>query len=255
MNINKILFLLFCGVNSFSQNFISAGKIDYEMMIYSGTSYDNYTASLLFNDSFSRFNYNSKDIGDRVTENKVNDNNTSIIIKKSDTTNYAIFNDLKKVVLYAVGGNEVIFENGTKQEWELVNEEKKIGNLVCFKATCDFRGRSYTAWYAISIPIPLGPWKFKGLPGLIIELSDSKNEVIFSVKKIEIPFQSEVNGIDPKYNLISREEAKIITSAQLIKQKAKLEERAKILESKVSKGERLKINVSTPILKKGIELD
>lgn len=252
---NKMLFLLLCGANAFSQNFTSTGKIEYDMMIYSETSYDNYIATLFFNDSFSRFDYHSKDIGDTVTENKVSVNNTSITIKKSDTSIYAIFNDLKKAILYTITGNEIVYENDTKQEWELVNEEKKIGNFVCFKATCDFRGRSYTAWYASTIPISFGPWKFKGLPGLIIELADSKNEVIFSVKKIEIPFKIEVKGLDSKKETISRDEAKKLVNEFLAKQKAKAEERARIIESMSPKGETVKIQVSMPVLKKGIELD
>jgi GLPGLI family protein len=255
MKINKMFFLLLCGAHTFSQNFISTGKIEYEMMVYSETSYDKYAATLLFNDSFSRFDYHTKDIGDVVNENKVSDNSTSINIKKSDTTSYAIFNDLKKAILYNIAGNEIVYENDTKQDWELVNEEKKIGNLVCFKATCDFRGRSYIAWYASTVPISFGPWKFKGLPGLIIELADSKNEVIFSVTKIEIPFKSEVKGLDLKKQAISREEAKKRVTEALAKQKAKAEEKARIMESMVAKGETMKINVAMPVLKKGIELD
>lgn len=34
-------------------------------------------------------------------------------------------------------------------------------------ATTQFRGLTYTAWFALDIPINEGPWKFHGLPGLI----------------------------------------------------------------------------------------
>jgi len=36
-------------------------------------------------------------------------------------------------------------------------------------------GRHWIAWFAPSIPISEGPYKFSGLPGLIIKLSDSNN--------------------------------------------------------------------------------
>jgi len=35
------------------------------------------------------------------------------------------------------------------------------------KATSNFRGRIYTAWYDESVDIKTGPWKLSGLPGLV----------------------------------------------------------------------------------------
>ena len=41
-------------------------------------------------------------------------------------------------------------------------------------AKTTFKGRNYFAWYSIEIPINSGPYKFNGLPGLVVELFDSK---------------------------------------------------------------------------------
>lgn len=57
-------------------------------------------------------------------------------------------------------------------KWEMDSSSKKVGELNCFKATCSFRGRNYTAWFSPDIPISKGPWKMGGLPGLIVELFD-----------------------------------------------------------------------------------
>ena len=59
--------------------------------------------------------------------------------------------------------------------WELLDETKELLGYTVHKATCDFRGRKYTAWYAPDISISNGPWKFSGLPGLILEISDSRD--------------------------------------------------------------------------------
>lgn len=56
---------------------------------------------------------------------------------------------------------------------------------TCVKATAKFRGRTYEAWFASDIPIFNGPWKFGGLPGLILSLTDSKNEYHFECIGIE----------------------------------------------------------------------
>lgn len=61
------------------------------------------------------------------------------------------------------------------QEWKLVDEKKKLGTISVQKATTSWGGRNWVAWFAPEIPIQEGPYKFHGLPGLIVELSDTKN--------------------------------------------------------------------------------
>ncbi len=61
------------------------------------------------------------------------------------------------------------------QEWKLVDEKKKLGTITVQKATTSWGGRNWVAWFAPEIPIQEGPYKFHGLPGLIVELSDTKN--------------------------------------------------------------------------------
>ena len=52
-------------------------------------------------------------------------------------------------------------------------------------AVSDFRGRTWIAWFASEIPISDGPWKFNGLPGLIMEVYDAKKHFHFSLVGIE----------------------------------------------------------------------
>lgn len=63
--------------------------------------------------------------------------------------------------------------------WNISNEKQIILNYSCTKATTTFRGRQFNAWFTTEIPIPYGPWKFGGLPGLILKISDSKNNFVF----------------------------------------------------------------------------
>lgn len=66
-------------------------------------------------------------------------------------------------------------EAANQWNWELLPETKEIGSFNVRKATITFRGRDYIAWYTEAIPVSFGPWKFHGLPGLILEVYDVDN--------------------------------------------------------------------------------
>lgn len=76
-----------------------------------------------------------------------------------------------------------------KQDWQIKNETITIVGYQCQKATCNFRGRNYTAWFAVDIPLSYGPWKFCGLPGLILKVYDDKKGYVFECVGIEQPRQ------------------------------------------------------------------
>lgn len=76
-------------------------------------------------------------------------------------------------------------EPAPKQDWQIKNETMTIVGYTCQKATCNFRGRNYTAWFTVDIPISQGPWKFCGLPGLILKVHDDAKEYVFECVGIE----------------------------------------------------------------------
>jgi len=81
----------------------------------------------------------------------------------------------------SVEGNFIVTEK-IMFKWEIDNNSDTIINgLSCIKAKTDFAGREYVAWFTLSIPINDGPYKFYGLPGLIVLLHDSKNEHVFKL--------------------------------------------------------------------------
>jgi GLPGLI family protein len=100
------------------------------------------------------------------------------------------------------------------QDWEIMPDTAIISNVKCQKAVTVFRGRKYVAWFSKDIPITYGPWKFFGLPGLIVKISDTKNNFVYELLKIESVksvtpmsiFRSSTMFNDNKYVETSRKE-------------------------------------------------
>ena len=69
-------------------------------------------------------------------------------------------------------------------DWEIGKDTAIILDYPCQKATCTWRGRNYTAWFTENIPISEGPYKFHGLPGLIMKITDEKNHYSWEIKGI-----------------------------------------------------------------------
>ncbi|MCL1654208.1 GLPGLI family protein [Elizabethkingia miricola] len=69
--------------------------------------------------------------------------------------------------------------------WHITNEKGKILSYPVQKATTDFGGRKWTAWFSTSLPFSDGPYKFSGLPGLILKITDSSNSHNYELVSIE----------------------------------------------------------------------
>lgn len=65
--------------------------------------------------------------------------------------------------------------------WELGNDSDSIAGYYCRNAYTSFRGRKYVAWYSPEIPLSYGPYKFSGLPGLILKMNDLQNTHVFEM--------------------------------------------------------------------------
>jgi len=113
--------------------------------------------------------------------------------------------------LYAKWNNEI--------EWEITEEEKTIGNYTVRKALLhpdpfetggqQFDYGGVIAWFTTEIPIPSGPGRYYGLPGLILELGYENAYEKYKLKKIE--FQNNTyqfveldkeNVLEDKFDLI-----------------------------------------------------
>lgn len=60
-----------------------------------------------------------------------------------------------------------------KINWEILPDKEKIGEFDAQKAKTQLWGRTWYAWFSTEIPVVDGPYKFHGLPGLIVKVEDA----------------------------------------------------------------------------------
>lgn len=89
--------------------------------------------------------------------------------------------------------------------WEVSDSTKTVLGYDCVMATANYHGRDWTAWFTPDIPLQEGPWKLAGLPGLILEASESTGQHSFVATGLEASNQ-EIVPIYPfrQYDKMSR---------------------------------------------------
>lgn len=204
-----VFFIIFGFKFCTSQNSISNGKIEYDM-ISSLEGLAKYDASVVFNSNYSLFEYKPNKEEKFHTEEIMDDGRVSIIIKDS-LSHYIIIDKKKnkifeKAKLHTTKESVVIEEDIPIIGWELIDETKTIGSYLCHKARTTFRGRNYTAWYAVELPYNIGPWKLNNLPGMILEANGDENMVVFYLKSITIPYKSEIIDFSVERKKITKKE-------------------------------------------------
>lgn len=102
------------------------------------------------------------------------DTSTPVIVRNKNSninSNYILINDV------------FVYDTENKMDWNLGKETKKFENYTLQNATSSFGGRQWTAWFCKEIDIPEGPYKFRGLPGMIFQIYDDKNNFEFTLVK------------------------------------------------------------------------
>lgn len=97
---------------------------------------------------------------------------------------YTIIQSSENIQYFELAGMaKLTYKEPVISNWKLLNETKVINTIPCQKAEVSFKGRDWTAWYTTEIPFPYGPYKFSGLPGLIVKITDEKGDYDFELVK------------------------------------------------------------------------
>lgn len=145
---------------------------DYQYIISDSIAYEN----LVNNQQTGKFEQPKTSVLSDFTFTITKD----VINKEIEFTDF-IMNGLEPLL---IGYKEYL-----KFDWTITQDTAKIGDYICQKATVKYGGREWSAWFSNDIPINDGPYKFYGLPGLIIKIEDKDKNYSWKLvgnKKISI---------------------------------------------------------------------
>ncbi len=103
--------------------------------------------------------------------------------------------------------NECRYDEEVEFNWKITKDKKVINGIECTKATTTKWGRNWIAYFSTKHPLPFGPYKFYGLPGLIFEVGDDNKDYVFTLYKIK-------NRKVKNFNLYNYPKAKKVTKEQ-----------------------------------------
>lgn len=83
------------------------------------------------------------------------------------------------------GGTNYKSKDATRFKWEILSDSiRTIAGYKCNMAKTTFAGRNYVAWFTMEVPVSDGPYKFTGLPGLIVSVNDTPQQHKFELLSI-----------------------------------------------------------------------
>lgn len=183
----KFIMILFCVFCKAQNNFIVYNKIIDD----AGGNEKIYEKNILvFEDKWSIFfSYRGslEEVNDFLT-NSEKIRSSQIIKNILDEKKFYIKdNSFTKDVLFTL-------DNYQKIDWNIIQKDEEIIlGYKCHKALGKFRGRDFIAYFTTDLPVDLGPLKFRGLPGVILKVSDKDNLFTYEAAKIVLNFPQKID--------------------------------------------------------------
>ncbi|WP_370900421.1 GLPGLI family protein [Chryseobacterium gossypii] len=156
--------------------------------------------------SHDKFVADSTSMADLQKQLKINPGN--ININKRDRpgqVSYKVTKQYPNFTTYLftrISTDQYKVKEDKKPEWKILQDKQKIGEYDAQKATTTYGGRDWIAWFSTDIPFQDGPYKFYGLPGLIVKLEDTTgSHVMTLVGNKKIQTAATINEIDMPQNV------------------------------------------------------
>jgi GLPGLI family protein len=171
-----LLFTILACLDAHSQNIL----VEYENKNF----YTTIEGKLIIDDTLSLYTFKPHQ---HSTIRDEEGRNFECFILKSERKGFSFQNNYSKPTKFKVK------DSLHTMKWELNSNTKVILEEKCLSAITTFRGRKYTAYYATSLPYSNGPWKFGGLPGLILEIVSEDGNYYYKATKIVKNYKEKID--------------------------------------------------------------
>ncbi|SHM46075.1 GLPGLI family protein [Chryseobacterium polytrichastri] len=185
---STILLFLFLLNHFYSQNYRALYKFDYKRDS-SSTNYTTMNMVLDLQKQYTKFYFQKQLKFDSLI--KINKRVAFSIplqqIIKRNSGSFANENFVN------VDDRYYTFSSSDEMKWKISDSIKNYNIYKLQKAETNWGGRKWIAWFSTEIPIAEGPYKFRGLPGLIMQLLDTRNNFsynLISFKKLDSEFDT-----------------------------------------------------------------
>ncbi|GEN69886.1 GLPGLI family protein [Chryseobacterium rhizosphaerae] len=180
---NKILFFMLLGILTSAQT--NRFFYEYKFIPDSNHKEEVKKEMMLLDIDKKGSNYYSQDkfvadsIGRAELERQLKSGGGNISVnrrEKPGQVSYKVtkeYPDFKTFLFKNISTDRYKVKEDKKPEWKILSDKLKIGEYNAQKATTSFGGREWTAWFSTDLPFQDGPYKFYGLPGLIVKVEDA----------------------------------------------------------------------------------
>lgn len=180
---------------------------------------------------YSRDKFVADSIGKAELEKQLKAGGGNISVNRRDRAGQVSYKvtkqypDFKIYLFRNISTDKYKIKEDQKPEWKILPEKQKIGAYQAQKAITSFGGREWTAWFTTDLPFQDGPYKFYGLPGLIVKLEDATGSHIMTMignktinisaaeTEMQIPDHVRVLGIGGKELEVTKDQFKKVWKA------------------------------------------
>ena len=91
-------------------------------------------------------------------------------------------------IMTVLGKSYVLEDSLYTPDWKILNDMKEVAGHVCMNAYWEdsLKQQKITVWFALDLPVPAGPERLCGLPGIILEADIDDGAMTLTADRIQI---------------------------------------------------------------------